>query len=212
MTTLAVMKDRIARELRRSNITTQIAEAISTAIRQYQAKRWYFNETYQADFSTVAGQEFYDRLDSAALGSIRKIDYVKLILGGTAFTLLPDYPSNIESSLGDGTSIGMPGWYIYFQQGIRLYPVPADVWTIRVAGLFRYEEPASDSEPDNPWMIDAELLIRSRAKYELALHVLRDGDLANTMAASVMEATSQLKSETNQLTQRDNGRVMPFEC
>mgnify|MGYP003487895577 FL=1 len=44
MTTLATMKDRIARELRRSNIETQIGEAITTAIDAYQTERFAFAE------------------------------------------------------------------------------------------------------------------------------------------------------------------------
>ena len=43
-------------------------------------------------------------------------------------------------------------------------------------------------------------LIRSRAKYELALHVLKDPDLASSMAAESAEALSILKGRTNRLT------------
>jgi hypothetical protein len=46
MTTLAVMKDRIASELRRTNITTQIADAINTAIDAYKYESFYFNSTF----------------------------------------------------------------------------------------------------------------------------------------------------------------------
>jgi hypothetical protein len=51
-------------------------------------------------------------------------------------------------------------------------------------------------------MIEAERLIRSRAKYELALHVLRDTKLAEGMASAVQEAEAQLRRDTNQQTQQ----------
>lgn len=210
MTTLAVMKDRVARELRRSNITTQIAEAISTAIFAYQDERLHFNEKRTFTFPTVATQEFYDSDDAADIGNIIKIDYAKLHVGNTTFDLLPDFPSDIESSSTNATAIGQPGWFIYYGRQIRLYPIPAEVWNVRIAGLFKYAEPATDAETGNFWMTDAERLIRSRAKYELALHVLRDTELAQTMSSAVTEALEQLKRWTNKLTQRDNGRVRPM--
>jgi hypothetical protein len=84
MTTLAQMKTRIAQELRRNDLTTEIANAISTAIAAYQYERFYFNQ------------------------------------------------SSVVNA------------------------------------------PATDGEPDNPWMTDAEHLIRSRAKLEIWANVLRE--------------------------------------
>jgi len=218
MTTLALMKDRIARETRRktyanvgSTYQASIDEAINTAIQAYQAERFHFNESREITFSTVAGQEFYDGADSVPLGLMIKIDYVKLIVGDTNFTLLPDLPSDIESAATNATSTGQPGWYLWYNMQLRLYPVPAEsIWTVRVAGVFRYTAPSTDAETDNFWMTDGEALIRSRAKYELALHVLYDDRLAQTMAASTNEALSQLKRFTNRLTQGYNGRVIPM--
>ena len=46
MATLAIMKARIASELRRSNITDQIAAAIDTAIDAYKYEQFYFNATF----------------------------------------------------------------------------------------------------------------------------------------------------------------------
>lgn len=201
------MLDRIARELRRSNISTQIEEAVATAIFAYSDERFFFNERRDVTFPTVAAQEFYDTDDLAAIGNIIKIDYVKLLVGNTVFDLQPDYPSEIESAASDATSTGQPGWFLYYGRQLRFYPIPAEVWTVRIAGLFKYAAPASDAETGNFWMTDAERLIRSRAKYELALHVLRDVELAQTMGAVATESLEQLKRWTNKLTQHGNGRV-----
>jgi hypothetical protein len=59
-------------------------------------------------------------------------------------------------------------------------------------------------------MTDAERLIRSRAKLELALHVLRDDALAATMAEAVKEAWGDLKATTNMLFAGD-GRISAME-
>lgn len=218
MTTLLAMKTRVAREVRRKEYADvgavfqdAIDDAITSAIEAYQDERFLFNETRDTTFSTVVDQEFYDSSDDADIGNIVKIDYVKLIVGDSVFDLLPDYPAEIEGAANNATSTGQPGWYVYYAQAIRLYPIPAEVWSVRVAGVYKYAAPATDGEAGNYWMTIAERLIRSRAKYELALHVLRDTELAQTMASSVTEALAQLKRRTNLLTQRDNGRVRPMD-
>ena len=218
MTTLTAMKSRIALEVRRkpyadlsSTMQDHIANAITSAINAYQDERFYFNESRSTTFTTVASQEFYDENDAANLANLIKIDYVKLHVDNTTFDLLPDFPSEIESASTNATAIGQPGWYIYYNRQIRLYPIPSDAWDVRVAGVFVYGAPASDDEASNFWMTDGERLIRSRAKYELALHVLRDTELAQTMSASTTEALEQLKRRTNKVTQRDNGRIRPMD-
>lgn len=214
MTTRTIMKSRIAQEVRRkayadvgTTFQAAIDDAIASAIFAYQDERFHFVERRDVTFPTVALQEFYDGSDLAAIDSIVKIDYVKLIVGNTVFDLQPDFPSEIESAASDATSTGQPGWYLYYGRQIRLYPTPAEVWTIRIAGMFKYAEPATDGEAANFWMTDAERLIRSRAKYELAIHVLRDTELAQLMSAATTEALEQLKRWTNKLTQHGNGRV-----
>lgn len=211
MTTLGAMKSRIDRELRRNGtIDTEIADAISTAIAAYQDDRFHFNENRTNTFSTVANQEFYSSSDFAALARLVKIDYVTMLVGNTVFDLLSDIPVVMEGNSDNATSIGQPGWYVYYEQRIRLYPVPADIWTVRVAGVYRYAAPVDDDEASNFWMTDGERLIRSRAKYELATHVLRDLELAQIMTANTGEAFDQLKRRTNKLTQGSNGRVLPM--
>ncbi len=211
MTTLAIMKARIADELARDDLTSQIAYAITDAISAYTDERFMFNETRSNTFPTVASQEFYASTDAAFIGTLNKIDYVSLIVGDQPFQLLPMRPVDMEHLSQNGTSTGQPNWYSYYDKKIRLYPVPDAIWTVRVAASVDVDPPASDAETDNPWMIKAERLIRSRAKLELALHVLKDLELAATMQQAVEEAFSQLKSRTAQITQVGEGRIVAME-
>lgn len=211
MTTLSVMKTRIADELARDDLTSQIAYAITDAIGAYENLRFHFNEGRAVTFSTVASQEFYDEDDAAGIATIQKIDYVVLYIGDTPYHLEPMKPADIETASTNGTNTGQPGWFCWYGNQIRIYPNPADAWTIRIGASIKAAAPASDSETGNPWMTHAERLIRSRAKLELALHVLKDQDLANTMNAAVTEALEQLVRRTNQLTQVGNGRVEAME-
>lgn len=208
MTTLAIMKDRIARELRRPNITVQIAEAINTAIQAYEHERFYVNESRENTFATVATHQFYGVSDAPFIGLLSKIDYVFLLIGDTPFELLPQRPRVMEDIATNGTTIGQPTEYGWYQQQIRLWPVPPDIWTVRVGGVIEQAAPASDGELNNFWMNKGERLIRSRAKQELALHVLFDTNLAQIAGAAATEALEQLNLATTRKTKTGGGRVV----
>ena len=207
MTTLAVMKTRIADELARSDLTTQIAYAINDAIDAYNNERFHFSETRANTFQTVAGQEFYGPSDASWLGKMVVIDYVYAYNENQPYRLPAETPANIELLAINGTFSGIPWSYCWYGNQVRLYPIPDKAYTIRMGGAVKVDPPASDAETDNAWMAKAERLIRSRAKLELALHVLKDRDLADTMSVAVAEAFEDLKSETNQITQIERGRV-----
>lgn len=211
MTTLTIMKARIADELARSDLTSQIASAITTAIDAYRDLRFWFNESRTITFSTVAGQEFYDSTDAAALGTIRRFDYIGVYIGDQFNRLEYHSPADMEWLSVGLTASGQPFDYTYYQRKIRLYPTPDGVYTVRVGASVTVAAPATDGETDNPWMVEAERLIRSRAKNELALHVLKDTDLAQTMAIAVQEALDQLKGETAMLTKAEGSRIRAME-
>lgn len=208
MTTLAIMKARVSDELgQRSDLTSHIAYAINDAIAAYENERFWFNESRAITFPTVAAQEFYIEADAAAIATIQKFDYVMLYQGDIPHTLNYQKPDVMEAQSVSGTQSGTPWEYTWYGNAIRLYPVPDQVYTVRIGASVKVAAPAADDTTGNAWMVHAERLIRSRAKLELALHVEFDNDLAQTMTAAVDEAFTQLKSRTNMLTQADKGRI-----
>jgi hypothetical protein len=78
---------------------------------------------------------------------------------------------------------------------------------VRVGAVLNTPVPQSDAEVGNFWMTKAERLIRSRAKNEIFLHVLRDFEMAQAMASAVTEAETQLFIRTTRLTKTGGGRV-----
>lgn len=212
MSTLAVMKARIAQELGdRTDLTSEIASAITDAVTEYAPKRFYFNESRSVTFSTVAAQEFYTSADNANIPNLYRIDLVSVDVGGQVQQI--DRASNKVLELwSDGaTQTGdPPREYAYFARQIRLYPVPTAVRTVRITGHIKFAAPASDSEADNVWMTEAEKLIRSRAKYELAIHKLHDQELAMLMTAAVTEQLSTLGIQTGRRVGRGRIRATQF--
>lgn len=214
MSTLATMKARITSELRRTNIASQIASAIQTAIEACEAERYTFNETREISFDTVADQDKYDSTDNAYLGRILKFDYVKSEIGATYYDLRQMKPKEIESLNSGGASNGQPLGWAWYNQQLWIHPVPADVYPIRVGALVTIAAPASDDEAGNPWMTTAERLIRCRAKFELYTHVLLDFDKAALFSPDndegpTGEAMRQLRRRTNNQTQIGGWDVVP---
>lgn len=200
MSTLAVMKARIADELARSDLTSQIAYAISDAIAAYQDEEFHFSEQ-RFSFPTVVDREFYTSADHANLALIEKIEYVKLYISDTPRELTAMDPARIESASANGIQKGDPIGYCYMPESatpsLRLYPVPQAVRTVRMFAKVTPAAPASDGEANNPWMITtgAERLIRLRAKFELFKHVVRNSERADEQVPLIQEAFDQLKNK-----------------
>ena len=197
MTTLAVMKARIADELARDDLASQIGLAISDAIVAYQNDRFLFSETRAFTFNTVAGQEFYGAADVAALGLMRQIDQITLTISPTVWTLKQRASYELE---GLTPASGQPDDYSVFAQQLRFYPLPDAAYAMRLIGSFAVAAPSTDEEAGNVWMTTAERLIRSRAKLEIMAHVIRDYEAAQVMQGAVSSAYSDLKTSFNMLT------------
>lgn len=218
MTTRAVMRARIASELRRPAGTSgtwydHITNAIDTAIAALQKERFAFTETRAITFSTVANQARYGASDNAALGRLRKIDSVLIYFGDQAFTLTPMSPEAIERWNQNDTQTGQPYKYCWYGEQIGLHYVPANVYTVRILGVTALAAPSSESEANNKWMTDGEAAVRCLAKYELYEHVLMDEKRAAQFnpaneAGPTFRAIAELKRMTNRLTRSGSGETL----
>lgn len=204
MTTYAVMKARIADELARTDLTSQIALAVQTAIKHYERQRFYFNQKTTGSFSTVANQEYYTSSDLADIPYFIQIDSMVFTLGSTKLPIVPAPFEKIDAAQ-TGAAKGSPEYFAYYAQKIRLYPIPSEAWTVTVAYHYRLTALSADSDT-NAWVMDAEELIRQKAKRTLYLDVLRDRDGAESCAILEKEAYDGLRSETRRRS--SNQRLM----
>lgn len=198
--TQGYMKDVIADELARDDLTTQIAVCITRAITFYQPHRFVFSEGRDTSLSTIIGQEFYTAANDPLIGTLFSFDYITATIGTAQFDLQRVQPEVIELLSQSGTQRGQPYCYSYYNYQMRLYPIPDGAYLLTIAAHQKIPAPATDAEANNRWMTDAEQLIRGRAKYEIALNYTKDMDDAQTMTAYVTEAYDELKSRTNKLT------------
>lgn len=195
--TYADMQTRIADEISRSDLTSQIALAIQTAIKFYERERFYFNESNGITFNTVLGQEEYTSSDNADIPNILNIDDVRItISSGNVYTLAPRNWDFLEdTSMSSLQDRGLPTTYAYYSRKMRLYPVPDNVYAIRITAVKAL--PALSAGTDaNDWMTEGEDLIRYKAKWELYTHTIRDFDMAKACADSEAMALQKLRGAT----------------
>ncbi len=211
MSSIVDMIRRISLELGENNLEEQIENAIRSAIGAYQTTRFYFNETRDIVIQTVPRQAFYSETDNPLIGKMIDIDYVILILSGVPYKLVPKSPYDLEYYTTNA-SAGDPYCYTFYDEKIRIYPVPEAQLEIRIGASIVIDAPVENTELNNVWMTKAERLIRSRAKWELALHTLdtTDVDLATKMAEATQEALDQLERRTTSITKIGDGRIRPF--
>jgi hypothetical protein len=209
MATLGDMKASIASEIFRDDLTDAIAAEITRAIRFYQRARFWFNETRQLTFNTVAGQDFYTATAEPRIPNLLQIDYIQVAQGGRPLSLIGASAEDLDQWSYTPTT-GVPSNFAYFEQVLRLYPVPNSAYPVRIAGLVRVDPPTTDTDgATNPWMNDAEELIRSRAKRNLYLHYMGDQQMAAGMKAAEDEALSSLKGES---AERQNVHAFVTDC
>lgn len=205
MATIATLKAEIADDLARSDLTTQISEAVSKAIIAYQRKRFYFNESREETFSTVAGQSVYTVSDDASIPLFYELDTVTLTNGGRVRKLSPIRMEEWELYNDNSMSSGEPYSYVLYNEKLYFYPEPNAAFTIRLTGHIKIAEPIS-TDTDSPWVNVAYDMIRFRAAADVAANKIRDLNLAQTNKAQADAEYQELRIETE--TRKRTGILM----
>lgn len=198
MTTLQTMIDEIESDTERSD-TVAITAKIEAAIRHYQPRRLFFNESRSITFNTVASTdtyrfgtgleittEFY-RIDSAWI-TIAAEDVRELTRRNYA---------DLEGTADNNTDEGEPSDYAFINEAIRLWRNPDDAYEVRLTGHVKIAPPGSAVVTGNAWMVEGYDLIMCRAKAELYAHRWEDPANAQLMRIAEMDAFNRLKSATD---------------
>lgn len=198
MSTFLQMKTRIADDLKRSDLATQIGVAINRAIEFYEKDRFFFNET-SGTFVTVSGQESYGSADSIP-STIAEIDDVTLTQSSTNIFPLDktSFSSIRDLNSGGTTATGVPMDYAYYTEKFWLSPIPNGVYTVTVYFKKTYTQLSADGDT-NDWTEEAEDLIEARARWWVNKRIIKDYEAAAEAKGEELEALSSLQSKTTML-------------
>lgn len=182
-----------------SEYFAQIQAAILGAIRFCEREPYYFNETRDVTFVTVADQQWYGTADNANIPTlIRVVEAYLEHADGRRSTMRRETPEDIELLSDNSASKGEPYAWTYFNRQVRLYPIPQDtVYTVRLQlGPYRLAKIAS-TEDTNAWITEAFDMIKARAKYIIYKDIIKDAALAAEALNDYNEQERALKAETS---------------
>lgn len=203
MTTQAVMNTRIADEIKRTNLGSQIDLAIASAVDHYQQKLPFFFRDESAPLTFEKDVRYYDL--PSDFGWPKGPEPMLITANDSTYPLLwvtwgDINRDDLESSGGE---TGIPAEWAYFEQMFRVYPVPMqDGYT----GRFYYFK--DNGIADTNWYAAAERVIRFRAKCDLYKNVIHQYDKAGVQRQQELEAASTLIGFTNK--RRNTGRIRPW--
>lgn len=203
MTTFKVMQDRVADEIKRGNLTSQIKNAIVSAIEDLKGERFARINESTVTVNTVADQQWYTLAsdfrdeNGAALASgtvLIEVDQAVCNFNNWFQPLRPVSAGWIDT-YQIPTYTGQPYYYGFLSERVRFAPTPNGVYTVTIRGQIEYPALSADSDT-NAWMTRGEKLIRSRAKTILARDVLQDMELAQMASMAEAEARIALERQT----------------
>jgi len=210
MTTQAAMIAEILDDTERgAGETAAVRDKIAAAIRYYQPKRFWFNETRDVTFDTVPGQIDYPFPLGTPGAVFYTIDAAIVTQGTTNLDMgIEDYKV-LEVLLDGNSTRSLPTVYAYIKSALRLYPAPDVVYPVRLTGHVKINVPDTDNDPDNPWFTEAYDLIMCRAKSQLYKHRWEDPNNAALMTAAEVEALDLLFAATSDKT--GTGAIRPTQ-
>lgn len=185
-----------------------ILKAVQGAQRDCERNTYYFNETRDETFVTVAAQEWYGAAANANIPTLVHIQMAYFVdAQGNVLEMRRALPEDLEVLSGNGAAQGQPYAWTYFDQQIRIYPIPNAVYTIRLQ-LGPYRLTQLVNPPDtNAWLDEAYDLMKARSKYRLYKNTLKDAALAAEALNDWNEQDSALTGETT--SRHSTGRIRP---
>lgn len=194
MANYADMKSRIASDLRRTNLSDQIAAKILEAIRHFRDEPWYATES-TLTITSVADQRVYSLpSDFSVLAGL------VYVTDGSG-TRWPMDPKSIDDFdyLDDGIiTSGTPDSYTIYASSLYVDPPPPDaLHTFDAKYISNLAAPTSDAT-EGFWMNEAQDVIAHQALGYLWASVIRDPEKAQIEFGLAREEFLRIQGKSEQ--------------
>lgn len=190
MSTFGAMNARIADELNRSDLSSQINLAIKSAISHYEPEHFWHNQA-RVQAATVDGQEYY-----ALPSNFVSMDKLKITVDSSTYALVQRNVDYIDRRYVPSTNYtAQPVDFCVVEEQFRLSPIPDDSYTLELSYTASYDDLSATSDT-NIWMTKGERLVRFRAKSDLYANYLRDPAMAQLMKAQEAEELEKIRERT----------------
>jgi hypothetical protein len=191
VSTYTQLQSRIADDLIRTDLTTQIQQCILLAIQHYKNERFWFNETSATATASVGSAQV------GAPSDMLRLDHLYLVISSTNIELVPeDFNSIVEFR---PTSNGRPRSFCYYRNQFELDRKCDTAYSLLI--YYQKELTALSSGSDtNGWTTDAEDLIVFHAEKKLYANVIKDAAKASFAAEQESAALTALRTLRNART------------
>lgn len=193
MSTFGEMEDRIADDLNRTDLSTQIRKAINRAVDFYKKEPLWFTET-SGSFTTSASAISYGTTDSNLPTDIDKIHYAEMTVSGSKYDL-DIWPFEKLKNLNVTNSVGEPEAIAWWQNKLWFYQIPIIARTVTLYYTKSYPVyTANATGSTNDFMSYAEDLIEARSRWWVNSRIIKDRQSAQDDKAQEMDALEGLRS------------------
>ena len=208
MTTFLDVRTRVADQLARSDLNTQIDREIQLAMARYNRRVSWLHEVREVSLTSVAAQAWYSSVDvSTGTGpqdvtgrtavdvtDIQKISYMRD----------PDYDdlrqvhySDFEGFFDTTGAAGRPTYFTLYAGQIGIWPVPDGVTIYTLSAVVKPVIPSLATD-ESIWFDQAQELIENAAAAAICRKFIQDGERAQAFQVYETEAWNDLVREGNQ--------------
>ncbi len=196
MTVFADLKTRVADDLDRSDMGTQIDRELRQAVKHYEKTRWWFNEE-QATANTVASQANYSLPEDLLV-----LDDLEITINSRRFRMTEIQWGRYLDEYRYQTLTGQPQDWAMAHDQLWLGPTPNAVYALTLNYVRTLEPSTWTDGTENAWTNYAEDLITSRALKTLGARPLQ-------LASGTLVSWQELERQAfKSLEQMNDQRLM----
>lgn len=187
MSTYGGLQDRIADDLNRSDLTSQIQQNILLAIEHYKNERFWFNETNATATTTTSSAQV------AAPSDLLVIDKLYIVISNKNIELKAKGLNDIVEFRP--TTNGRPRAFCYYRNQFELDRKADQAYTLNLYYLKELAE-LSATNDSNGWTTDCEDLIAFHAEKKIYANIIKDAAkavIAEQQEKAALEAARSLR-------------------